>query len=809
MAEAELRREADKLFREMGMDDIQRDALDFFQRNPENGSSSDWKKSLKAPSSRLRRTDSSGTTLINLKKKYSTGQLEAAAARSKAKNSIDNSDLNGQQEPPKGKVSPGPAAGVESRFGFAGTAKQRTVVNSSGGSSGGGGGQPQTSPEERDSSSLSQNMIKRRPLQYNSTEAPEKNKASSGRKITHSSSAGHVVKYNGVGGNVIRGKGNSNIQLSSGSLAKQPQPNPPTEVNGSHTPTTSGGAGDATHGRHKRSNSHNSSVTTIANTSDSVNSSEISNNNRGGVERVAAAGGGGGGGGSYGGVHNSIDRSKLAGLKMRSFTKSSIAKENNNHLQRKLSAGGDDKSSQAVSGGGGDGGKEENTQVVYSRKSSFKVINVSSSSHRILHTVQDGGAPKRHNSVERGSRTIDAPPSSSLRKPTPIRAASEKVIGHIPKLESHQGRHISAQEGGPSKYDSFVSSSAGENEMKALVPSSSGAKEKGVYDRLSPPVSTGKEEPVYETISDTHKNVHDLQSTKSADSVPPPPPRPPVNTNQTGTTRQIFKGGGVNNYQEKDPGKSGVPDRNDGSTRREHFSAVQSSNRGIHTSLNQREKLAHTEVEAKKQKDSSNGRFVNSHFRRYSADSGAIYTIVNKKKTPSQSRELTDEVRHPSQVHSIDSAQPYSRTKAFSKPEMRSHRELSSSLSDGSTTSRPSKTPEISSDSDADHTLHSSISPTVSSSEQVSDRDPTHVATDTDSLGSNERQAKLDFNWSRQSLNLNSDMKEVATSTVAALSTLIEALATPSKLDNEEFRFEWYVIIVTMLIRKELPIFCS
>ena len=91
LAEAELTKEADKLFREMGLADLNPDALDFFQ-NPANGASSDWKKKLKIPSVRgvARRTSSGGTALLHLKKKYSTGLVQ----EQKAARNIKASDLD-------------------------------------------------------------------------------------------------------------------------------------------------------------------------------------------------------------------------------------------------------------------------------------------------------------------------------------------------------------------------------------------------------------------------------------------------------------------------------------------------------------------------------------------------------------------------------------------------------------------------------------------------------------------------------------------------------------------------------------------
>jgi len=181
-------------------------------------------------------------------------------------------------------------------------------------------------------------------------------------------------------------------------------------------------------------------------------------------------------------------------------------------------------------GGGG------NTQVLYSRKPSFKVIPMSSSSHRIMHTVQDGGAPKRlttrnsqpalssamtpssgHQRIATGSGSSGSgggtsSSDNSTTKPAQGRVAKETVVLRHAK-EATKPQKAEVQDT-PGNYNSPVikerlSNGPTGREEQPVAVSPERKVSMGEYDRLSPPVralqSPTEEEVMYDVV-EGHEN---------------------------------------------------------------------------------------------------------------------------------------------------------------------------------------------------------------------------------------------------------------------------------------------------------------
>ena len=480
----------------MGLTDLPSDTLDFFQRNLENGTSPDWKSGLKAPTSTggsrvPRRTNSEGTVLVHLKKKYSTGlnpdyhskrtAAIAAVTQPKPATTADsNSDSSNKTR--SRKVSP--AAVTENRFGYSkpsSSAPSPTAESSKPSEVGGtrkdnNTNTASTSPATARKASEQSSMLKKRtPKSSIPTPSSVGNSQPDGvatppRRLMHTSSAGSIrPQAPGIPVPIAK-------TSSSGVALGKPPINHDPSTSYYHRRTGSGGgmgkSEPMTNGVQPSSSS--SALQGQVGAAPRSNSSGVSGHSHSPAVSTTANT-------STPPVHNSIDSLKLASVNMRSLTKSiekkslherknsdtGIPKSADRRMSHERKASDSEKPSfiptpqtAGVSSNGGrskipitrsstDGGAANNssTQVVYNRKSSFKVINVSSSSHRIMHTSQDGGTPKRLNSINRGSRPISVVPGVStsaplLLPPRPPHSNSSSKIQHPRSRGARDGRFL-------------------------------------------------------------------------------------------------------------------------------------------------------------------------------------------------------------------------------------------------------------------------------------------------------------------------------------------------------------------------------
>lgn len=784
MAEAELRRETEIMFQDMGMPDLPPDTLDFFQRNLENGSSSEWKRSLKVPSSsRPRRTSSDGTALVHLKKKYSTGlnpdyhskrntAIAVLNSKSADGNGVDNNSTS--QELSTKKVHPS-AGGLGSRFGYTGKTSSNSIKVSAPVNDNKRPSQEEAAStattETSTHSQAEKSMFKRRTSKSSATESPADPIPSGGsnvtaRRLMHTSSAGSIrppAPMGSIAADKDGGRGSSNHEsrhrFGPNSAARRPESSAAV-VNGVHPPMQTSGAQELGSNLH----THSSPKTTSANT---TTSSSICS------------------GDTHSSVHNSINSLKLSGVNMRSLTKTTESRKTSdrrNSSERKPLDSDNKPSFIPIPAPVGRVSKipvakpedaTGNTQVLYSRKSSFKVVNVSSSSHRIMHTVQDGGVPKRYNSVK-GPRPLSlVTGSSSSHSHTGTNTITSPLAGqslemnHVslapPKLEKQVQRPLSlGKVNGSLDCDALVSLSVhGDSDLHtANANSTSQIKREGAYDRLSPPVenpTSKKEEPVYETIKD---GVASPQHTK--DDLP-------VTENHDTSSTKPKDSLSSNVHDQLNDAMSSVVNTNETSDPNptQSLKPVSSRSNPIEDSF-----------ESKQAVECSTTEKPALPLKRYSSELGSIYTAVDKTKLPLPS----SQERGSADLEADDT------NKSSSTRKILTHKALCPSLSDSSTESRRLRIPESLGESGVNH-FHSSAFAFVHAAEPASEQEKDQGQTTAEvDLNAAERKAKLEVDWSQISLNQN--MKEVATSTVAALSTLMEVLATPSKPTDQKFMFD-------------------
>lgn len=782
MAEAELRRETEKMFQDMGITELPGDTLDFFQRNLENeggGSSSDWKRSLMGP--RPRRTSSDGKALVHLKKKYATGlnpdyhsQRNAAIA---AVTQVQNSSTTDSKEKLRTrKVTP--ASGLKGRFGYSGPVSSRSKGSSpaegskepeevSGGSSTASStGDPTTTVREVD-------MLKRRTPRSKAVVdvGPTDSKEASSRKLVHTSSAGSVLKQPQSRGQATTGYDSSISRRHFGST-RAPEPSGVQPSSNIQAPTPPNG------------HSYKSPITTNVNTVPTSTSSGIS----------------------------SIDSLKLSSVNMRSLTKATperklsterkVSTERRVSLERRFSSerrisdtekpSGIPVPAQVSKSSGASKGVEgsdegNNTQVVFSRKSSFKVLNVSSSSHRILHTVQDGGAPKRQNSISRGARPVSILTESSAQqnvgttRPPLLTRQVPKQENQSPSLRG-SGQDSSGSGSFLVAHSALVEEGAPQRQGAKMLSQS---KKEGVYDRLAENPAAKNMEPVYETIGERRQDTTSPESSA----------KEPVGSTRTGDvpkTTSPLKMGGISSEKRtpkvhpSQPANSSFSiGRNPASGRVTH-SAKMPSNNNARSSSDPRERC---ESSSKLPDGSRSERVAQSAINRYSTESGAVYSMVDTKtgkkaggdhgEVRGQGKDVESDVDLPKRIQPQTKPMP--------------HRALSSSLSDTSSDSWQPKTQDFStSESDMERRSSSAHGPEAFSDDgggmETRLKNGSGGEREEDILDPEKRKAMLELNWSHQSLDKN--MREVATSTVAALGTLMEVLTTPAQ-DSLDKKFQF------------------
>lgn len=820
MAEAELRRETAKMFKDMGMSHLPDDTLDFFQRNLENegGESTDWKKGLLGPSSRPRRTSSDGNALVHLKKKYATGlnpdyhskrNAAIAAVTQQAADTTTNSSENSKEKLRTRHLSP--ASGLKGRFGYSGPVSSRPKVNSPAENSKqpevDGSSDKASPPTDSTVRVREVEMLKRRIPKPKAAASPDSvidsNKEAPSRRLVHTSSAGSVLKQPSA---VPQSRGqatgfesniNSSISRRYGST-KEPSA---SVVNGVHHSMPPSGIQAPAANVH----SYKSPMTTSSNTS-SPSSSGIS----------------------------TIDSIKLSSVNMRSLTKAQVpttvlaerkvpaerkvsvekkvSAERKVSLERRYSSerrmSDTEKPSgipvpaqvsktptSAASKVGNGSGEDANTHVVFSRKSSFKVLNVSSTSHRILHTVQDGGAPKRQNSITRGVRPISIltsggsgqqDTSTTTKPPLLTRQTQESPKQPPPPRSSGQ------DSSGSSNLLVTHSTSVEESRIQASAKTPGQNKKDGVYDRLAEkerPI-TMNIEPVYETIDDRHRTLPSPVSA-AKDGKDGGAPK------TTGSLKIERIGGEKRTLGLSKETSSSMPANSQnlssvGTTPSRAVQTVklQGSNIGQSTS-NSREGGGHFEPVAEPPGETESDKSVqSSSIMRYSTESGAIYSMVNTKKGPlAMQTQETGGGRNGGSGQGKDSQNlerstggPVKGNHLAAKPAP--HRALSSSLSD---TSSDSWQPRVQDSATSESDMEPRPS-ALSDNEDKMARLKVGGGEGEEILDPEKRQAMLEINWSHQSLDKN--MREVATSTVAALSTLVEVLTTPAH-DSVDKKFQF------------------
>ncbi len=724
MTEAQFRVAASELFREMGMEDSP-DSLDFFQKNAENGSSSEWKKCLKSPSTRVaRRVSSDGTALVHLRKKYSTGLVtdQGQTTRSIKASDIEVSPVHGRSR----KFSP--SLKQKSRFGYvSSTAK---VADAAAVSKDSSDSKPATcySPEEP---SKAKNMfkVKKGHGKASSVAAPvvgsHSIKGVGASKLPTSVSAGNISAVRPFGKSASNGaiptrNGDyspttattnsddskpSNNNSGFTSAAKRDQSNRSPSSCGSQSSIPRPGSMPT----HNRSGSHGSAVPFAASSyKKEVTGVPMTTMDANKKARSISV------------IHNGIDTNKLSGVNMRSLTRTRGVDEISTP-ERKVSDSSTDKrqsfiptpAQQGAGGGASAGGgvsaaggktitsrntsngtnvtssegssgptvpvrssSGSNTQVLYSRKPSFKLIPMSSTSHRIMHTVQDGGAPKRLTSrasqpvltslsapsavatATAGQHSAGGSNNSSIPRPAHGKATKETVVlRHAKETATPQGMDDGPE--GRNGYDSLPVKEGRSNETEEKDSTSSGSiqgQAKGEYDRLSPPVQntqpTSKQgdDPVYDTIQDNERNHdHGVSSKSKTSGSLKLDNHPSMLLKLTSEGRQLTSDR-QNHSALNQGGVNGVtaPTSNAGHTSSSRVptesmkSKVPVFRKLSHENKAEKDTQASRKLSSDKnefgfQRKSSGGRRMPAQsIPRYTSKSGDTYAVVNKSRTSSQ-----------------------------------------------------------------------------------------------------------------------------------------------------------------------------
>ena len=365
---------------------------------------------------------------------------------------------------------------------------------------------------------------------------------------------------------------------------------------------------------------------------------------------------------------------------------------------------------------------QSSTQVIYSRKPSFQLLSLTNSSQRIMHTKHDGGSSKRHHSIDQAAR-----PLLQSRIPAP------------PKL--HNEKKTYAGSSARKRVPLFTQS----------PPLQEGSNSNALYDRLSAPTSPADEKPP--PLPQKH-NTHVPQPQQSKQQLHQGGQqikRDVSNVSQVSgiydrlsplEIAEITKAAAEENVESKDNGK----------TQHRSVSRQPSSASNISSS---------SETTSEQDRRVSNHLKTKGHHRRHSTEGGGSVGSLRRHSPDNSSHSL--KVQSHSRRRSDENTHLVSRTG-------------SSTSSSRSSNSRDPRSPERStetSDLERNITSPSSIS-TLSS--------PEPPRPDTQTPDSDERRARLDINWSKQSLDRN--MSAVASSTVAALSSLVEVVSTPVKTDR-------------------------
>ncbi len=404
-------------------------------------------------------------------------------------------------------------------------------------------------------------------------------------------------------------------------------------------------------------------------------------------------------------------------------------------------------------------------QVIQTKPASFKVL--STSSHRILHTSEDGGDSKRKQALQTGY-TVDAPAIPSAAG-NPMKTARSVSTTNIPFK-------VSAQTKGSVRNADLNGT--------------------GIYDNLSPPTSPLREPspPVrVETVTTLSVKLSEAQSLSGAyDRLSPV---------ELAAIRQISQ---LESNQKRVPLQSYHRASVSPSSSNSDSSQSQLENRRNKQTTNNAPNLKQSNASNLKQSNASNLKQSNAPNPK---QSNAPNPKQSNASIPKQSN-----VPNPKESNASIPKQSNVPNPAPNLKESNASNPKQSNLpvtSDKSSSQIPKK--PIRRHSSADHHIKSNFSSTsvisqhpaakISDSRlELSIQSPSSSSTttlsspeplsDRQTPDSDERRTQLEsVHWSRQSLDRN--MSAVATDTVQALSTLIEVLTPdPDSKLNEHFKYE-------------------
>lgn len=419
-------------------------------------------------------------------------------------------------------------------------------------------------------------------------------------------------------------------------------------------------------------------------------------------------------------IYDAIDGNKM--IKSSKQTSSPSKLQPKEPLQRRSSAP-DQTGQQSKS--------KDNTQVVHSKLSSFQVLSVSSSSHRIIHTSEDGGVTRRRQS---------------------LRVGYEANALADPQTQPSRLNHFSQASLGPKNSSRNTEGSSNPNHNEA--PDISTANTSGVYDSLSPPISP---------VDPLQNSPLNKQLTKQQEGVLKP------------SEIQSLSGA----YDRLSPVDLAAI-RQESEKLAQQEMAQSRSNPARQQSVSRQASNASSSSEASQSQQEERDNTASRHsYAEPSHKHRQLLTSSKSQKNTSGTSYIP--VTSPENDTST-AAKGVKRHMRSNSSEDRSLNKVSTTFS--STSAIPQRPTRRSSDPYEQRNLYS---PSSSSTNTLSSPEPSSDCLTPDS---DERRARLDMHWSRQSLDRN--VNAVAVSTVQALSTLIEVITpVPSPMKTgHHFKYE-------------------
>ena len=430
-------------------------------------------------------------------------------------------------------------------------------------------------------------------------------------------------------------------------------------------------------------------------------------------------------------------------------------------------------------------GAKSNTQVLQSLKTSFKVIPVSSSSHRIMHVVQDGGAPKRHNSMNRRPLPLSSNKWASFDYGPAKSASTRPTLDNVILRQEKNIDRLS--QSSSARPNIMVYHSIDDNATHKMHMVKDKNVVRGGVDISSSPMQNStaaqKEEPVDSNVNGSSNGITGGPgATTTSDSMVSE-----ICTDKPTVMKTLEVTSSIGITEQSSVVIRSLMKCNSPSISRASPVGEPMSNEITGVGTSRQESSGHDSsapISGTKRKEGqpSNDK-ATQHAPRNLPDKKTLRRPIhisgnkNGEKT-SVERQL---------VHSLSPPRSTVPTAASSSTNIpgRKHKRLQISLSDTSPILSTHTPPVVSLES-VDDTLLSSISSTNLNSVPQLDHFPLSECVNP-LLVSEERQAKLKFNWSNQSLN--EKMKNVATTTVAALSNLVEVLTSPPIMEDKDRRY--------------------